>query len=130
MCSVRHFPHASPVEEVVSITEEQRNHLIRALERELGTKEAASLMELIPRVPWHEIATKRDLDDLEARLVARFDARFAGTDASIARLDARFDVSEARTEALIASAINRLTFRLLAAMATMIAIFGAIAATF
>ena len=135
----------------MSITEEERHQLIRSLERTLGEKEAASLMELVPKVPWHEIATKRDLDDLEARLISRFDARFAefdgrfaefdarfaqiearfaGTDASIACLDARFDVSDARTEAAIASAINRQTFRLLAAMATMIAIFGAIAATF
>ena len=98
------------MEEDVSITEEQRHQLIRSLERTLGEKEAASLMELVQKVPWHEFATKRDLDD------------------ATTRLEARMDVVEARTETMIADAVNQLTFRLLPAMATMIALFGAIAA--
>lgn len=68
-------------------------------------------MELVPSIPWHEFATKRDLDQQDERWRLE-----------LARL-------EARTEATVADAVNTLTFRLLPAMATMIAIFGAIAAT-
>lgn len=105
----------------MSITEEQRHQLIRSLERTLGEKEAASLMELVPSIPWHEFATKRDLDDLATRMELRFQHQEE-------RFDARIDVVEARTEAMLADAVNRLTFRLLPAMAAMIALFGAIAA--
>lgn len=101
----------------MSITEEQRHQLIRALERELGHEEAAALMELVPSIPWHEFATKRDLDHQD-------DLWRAET----ARLEASMERLEARTQAMINDAVNRLTFRLLPAMATMIAIFGAIAA--
>lgn len=101
----------------MSITEEQRHQLIRALERELGEQEAAALMELVPSIPWSEFATKRDLDHQSEWMRAEF-----------GRLEARIDASDARTEALLAHAVNRLTFRLLPAMATMIAAFGAIAA--
>lgn len=67
-------------------------------------------MELLPSIPWHEFATKRDLDQQGALRHAEF-----------ARL-------ESRAEATINDAVNRLTFRLLPAMATITAIFGAIAA--
>lgn len=101
----------------MSITEEQRHQLIRALERELGQKEAATLMELVSSIPWHEFATKRDLD--HHGVLWR---------SEVARLEGSIDRLEARTEAMINDAVNRLTFRLLPAMATMIAVFGAIAA--
>lgn len=67
-------------------------------------------VELVPAIPWHELATKRDIHHQDELWRAEF-----------ARL-------ETRTEAMINDAVNRLTFRLLPAMATMIAIFGAIAA--
>ena len=97
--------------------EEQRHQLIRALERELGRKEAATLMKLVPSIPWHGFATMRDLD--HHGVLWRSEA--ARVEGSIERL-------EARTEAMINDAVHRLTFRLLPAMATMIAVFGAIAA--
>lgn len=65
----------------MSITEAQRHQLIRALDRTLGEKEAAALMELVPTIPWENFATKRDLDDLASRM------------------ELRFELSEQRTEA-------------------------------
>lgn len=44
-----------------------------ALAEALGPAAAAALMECIPPFGWHEIATKRDLAELEARLDAKLD---------------------------------------------------------
>ena len=156
----------------MSITEEQRHRLIRALERELGEEEAASLMELVPRVHWEDLATKRDVlavasdvhgvksdvhgvksdvhgvkSDVHAvksdvhAVASRLDVLESRVGSLESRMDERFDQQdrlwraelgrvEAHVDASIADAVNRLTFRLLPAMATMIAIFGAIAALF
>lgn len=67
------------------------------------------MMDLMPPAGAAELATKRDLDNLEARLNARFasiDARFEGNDARFegigdrfAAIEARFDVQDARFDA-------------------------------
>ena len=50
----------------MAITEESRHHLYQALERVLGSDQAATLMEHLPPVGWADVATKRDLDALGA----------------------------------------------------------------
>ena len=52
----------------MAITEEQRHRMYLALERELGSDEAAILMEHLPPVGWADVATKRDLDHLSVTL--------------------------------------------------------------
>ena len=57
----------------MAITEGSRNELHNALTRHIGQDAAATLMEMLPPVGWADVATKRDLDQLDARLDARFD---------------------------------------------------------
>ncbi|MGL4299842.1 MAG: hypothetical protein ACRCW4_12275, partial [Candidatus Neomicrothrix subdominans] len=56
----------------------------------VGRKEGTTLMELLPPVGWADVATKRDLDQLEARLIAQFERRFVGIDQRCVGIDHRF----------------------------------------
>jgi hypothetical protein len=82
------------------IDERARHELYRAVEELLGTCIADTLMALLPPVGWADVATKDDLLQLEARLDARLDARFARaegrTDARFGAVDARFEAIDAR----------------------------------
>jgi hypothetical protein len=66
--------------------ERSRVEASQALTEQLGPAAAAALMECIPPFGWHEIATKRDLDELERRLEERL----------LLRLDARLHRAENR----------------------------------
>ena len=57
----------------MSITNEDRYNLQTKANDLLGRKEGATLMELLPPVGWADVATKRDLDQLEERVDQRFD---------------------------------------------------------
>jgi hypothetical protein len=50
----------------MAIDERARHRLYERLEAVLGPDEAAILMEHLPPVGWADVATKRDLDALEA----------------------------------------------------------------
>lgn len=86
------------------IDERARHDLYRAVEELLGTRIADTLMALLPPVGWADVATKDDLLQLELRLDARLDARFARaegrTDARFGALDARIGAIDARFEAV------------------------------
>ena len=61
----------------MAMTEEQRHELDTRLEEVIGMGPATTLMEGMPPVGWADVATKRDLEHLEARIElaeARFDA--------------------------------------------------------
>ena len=70
-------------------------------------------MKHLPPTGWADVATKRDLDHLEAIMNARFEA-----------IEHRFEAVDAR----IGEAVHRQTMVLLPAVAAMLAIFGALAA--
>ncbi len=73
----------------MAVSERQR-HALHEWARTAASEEVAeTLMELLPPVGWADVATKRDLDHLEARLEVRFE-----------RMDARFDRMEARLGAV------------------------------
>jgi hypothetical protein len=57
----------------VAVTEESRHRLYERLEEVLGPEQAATLMEHLPPVGWADVATRRDLDQLEERLTLRMD---------------------------------------------------------
>jgi predicted nucleic acid-binding Zn-ribbon protein len=50
----------------MAITEESRHGLYEGLISTLGQQRATTLMELLPPVGWADVATKRDLDHLQA----------------------------------------------------------------
>ena len=92
----------------------QRLQLYEELVKEFGDEPAMTLMESLPPVDWHELATKDDLAALEERVNARFevvDARIgtglAGVRGEVAELrgemsamNARFEVVDARFDAV------------------------------
>jgi hypothetical protein len=55
---------------MMAVDERARKRLHDALERALGSEEAATMMSLVPPVGWADVATKRDLDHLETRIKA------------------------------------------------------------
>ena len=74
----------------MSITNEDRYDLWAKANHVVGRKEGTTLMELLPPVGWADVATKRDLDQLEARLIAQFERRFVGIDHRFVGIDQRF----------------------------------------
>jgi hypothetical protein len=67
----------------------------------MGQDRATTMMNLLPPTGWGDVATRRDLHLLEARidtLEARLDAKI---DTLEARLDAKIDTLEARLDAKI-----------------------------
>ena len=50
----------------MAVDERARHQLFQRLEAVLGAEEATILMEHLPPVGWADVATKRDLDALEA----------------------------------------------------------------
>jgi len=56
----------------VSVSERDRRALHRALVDRIGEREADVMRELLPPVGWADVATKKDLEILEARLTVGF----------------------------------------------------------
>ena len=75
--------------------------------------QAEALVEIVGAAVGENAATKADLDAMEQRLTAKFDARI---DAVEQRLDSRIDALEQRMEARSADQENRLTIRFLLIM--------------
>lgn len=63
----------------MAITDEERYRLYQRLEAILGHDEAATLMEHLPPVGWADVATKRDVELMEARLESRLTRTFLVT---------------------------------------------------
>ena len=69
----------------------QRLQLYEELVKKFGDEPAMTLMESLPPVDWHELATKDDLAALEERVNARFEVVDARFDALRVELGARID---------------------------------------
>ena len=75
------------------ISEKVRWALMRRLIEVLGEEEAETLMESLPPVVWHQIATKDDLAALEKRLMAEISGlkgEFAGLKGEFVGLKGEF----------------------------------------
>ena len=68
-----------------------RLQLYEELAKKFGDEPAMTLMESLPPVDWHELATKDDLAGLEGRVNARFEVVDARFDALRVELGARID---------------------------------------
>jgi 3-phosphoglycerate kinase len=99
----------------MAIDERSRHDLFSRLEKILGQGHAVVLMEHLPPVGWADVATKHDLDQLEARLEAR--------------LGARIEVSEQRLLATFRAEINAQTRIMIFSMATVLLGIGGVALT-
>ena len=73
-------------------SEAQRLQLYEELAKEFGDEPAMTLMESLPPVDWHELATKDDLAGLEERVNARFEVVDARFDALRVGLGAKIDM--------------------------------------
>ena len=58
----------------MAVDERSRHELYEELVRVLGTEAATTLLEHLPPSGWSDVATTRDLDQLEQRIALRFDA--------------------------------------------------------
>ena len=94
-------------------TEAERFELREGLRDVLEEEHVTTLMESLPPMDWHELATKSDLAALEERM----NARFEGLDARFERVDARF--TEMRGEMKLG--LSKQTYVVLVGMAAMLA---------
>ena len=88
----------------MAISEEDRHDMHSDLERLIGRRSAATLMAHLPPVGWADVATKQDLEILEARLMGRMDqAIVAQTWRLVTVMVALFGATFGGTAALIAT---------------------------
>ena len=109
----------------MAISEQDRHRLYGRLEEILGADEAATLMEHLPPVGWADVATKRDLDALEARLTGRFDSKIGALEGKIGAVEGKIGAVEgkigAQTRTLIFSVLG-LQFSFVGLLGGMIAL--------
>jgi hypothetical protein len=74
----------------MAVDERARLELYEQLARVLGTEAATTLLEHLPPGGWSDVATTRDLDQLERRIALRFDASDARIEAAEQRMLAVF----------------------------------------
>jgi hypothetical protein len=100
----------------VAVTEESRHRLYERLEEVLGPEQAAILMEHLPPVGWADVATRRDLDQLEERLTLRMDLLGSELRQEIAgvRGELRGEIGDLRAE--LHSELRKLAFTMIVAM--------------
>ncbi len=85
---VSHFPPdiTNWMETRVALTEQQRAEIYNSLADKIGQQEAEFLMAQQPLGGWEQLATKRDLADLETKTQAGFVALNAKMDVQFAQL--------------------------------------------
>ena len=86
----------------MSITEFERHQLFSWFEEHMGQERASTMMNLLPPTGWGDVATRRDLQVLEARLDAKLESLEARIDTLDARIDAKLEtrLGEFRSELL------------------------------
>jgi hypothetical protein len=86
----------------MAVDEGARHQLFKRLEDLLGEREAGTLMAHLPPVGWADVATKKDLERLEAV-----------NNSEHARLEAAFKADHRRLDAQIDARLHRMESRLL-----------------
>jgi hypothetical protein len=82
------------------VSEYERTHLFNWFEEHMGTDRATTMMNLLPPVGWGDVATRRDLEQLEERLDHKIDSAFGQLDRRIEGVDHRIDLVDARLDAV------------------------------
>ena len=92
----------------MTISEQTRHEMYVRLEEVLGADAAATLMEHLPPVGWADVATKRDLDRLEAATHQDIERLELATHRDVDRLEAATRESIDRHEAATREDFQRL----------------------
>jgi hypothetical protein len=103
----------------MAMTEAQRHELYVRLEEAIGMGAATTLMEGMPPVGWADVATKRDLEHLEARLDARLEAR-------LDVITAELGTTKAELTASLERSLREQSNRFLVGMAAMLSLLLAV----
>ena len=104
-------------------SETQRFRLRERLGELMEDDDVRTLMESLPPVDWHELATKEDLTALEERVGVRFDAVDVELRAMDVRIDAvgdRIDTLRVEVRGEMKLGLARQTYVILAGMAAII----------
>ena len=56
----------------MDITEYERHRLFAWFEEHMGQERAATMVNMLPATGWAEVATKRDLAEMETRMIRTF----------------------------------------------------------
>ena len=102
----------------MSVTESERHQLFSWFEEHMGQERAATMMNLVPPVGWADVASRHDLEELDARLTTRIDALET-------KIDARFD---AKLNALRSDLLRAFGTWLFASQAAVIAAISVVIA--
>ena len=86
----------------MAVTERTRHELHEALVELMGRTHTATLMEHLPPTGWGDVATKADLDHLEARIDHRFESLEQHIDALEERIELRMEAQEHRLGGAVA----------------------------
>ncbi|MDP9405741.1 MAG: hypothetical protein M3O86_03945 [Actinomycetota bacterium] len=110
----------------MAVDERARFELYERLEGALGTEAATTLLDHLPPVGWADVATKRDLDQLEQRTDARFEALES-------RIDDRIEACEQRLLAafrgeLVAAVVGQTRTTIFALAGTVVSVGGLVLA--
>jgi hypothetical protein len=87
----------------MSVTERARHELHERLVELMGRTHTATLMAHLPPTGWGDVATKADLDHLEARIDHRFESLEQRMDALEERMELRMEAQEHRLTSVIES---------------------------
>ncbi len=97
----------------MSLTEAERHQIIQLFQEKLGVEGGELMMKAIAPVGWGDIATNRDLRELEARLEGSQRILAAELRAEMAGLRAAMQVLESGMRAELANGLRMQTYAIL-----------------
>lgn len=119
----------------MTMTENDRYHLHQQLEEALDERGANTMMEMLPPAGWADVATKRDLNQLEGRMDLRFekneertDLRFDNLDLKLTQVDLRAEARTAKQRIDLTEAGRKMQGKLLSAIGVATAVLVAVSA--
>jgi hypothetical protein len=89
----------------MSVSEHERHQLFTWFEEQMGSERAATMMSLLPPTGWGDVATRRDLELLEARINARFDQAEAHFEERLGHLMRNFGTWLFASQAAVIAAV-------------------------
>lgn len=101
----------------MTVGERRRHRLYEEVAEAMSEESAETLMEYLPPVGWADVATKRDLGELEARTALRLDEMER-------RFEIRLDGTDQRFEARLQAELRKQTYHFVGWLLTGLALFA------